>query len=67
LPVTVLAQRSSSQTTVEQRYARRVWEIGGSSRRPLLVLGGWERPWDTSRNRSRTLDPETTALAMAGR
>jgi len=41
-----------------------VWGFTAGLLDKLLALGGWERPWDTSR--SRTLDPETTALAMRG-
>ena len=41
-----------------------VWGFTAGLLDKLLALGGWELPWDTSR--SRTLDPETTALAMRG-
>ena len=41
-----------------------VWGFTAGLLDKLLALGGWERPWDTSR--SRTLDPETTALALRG-
>jgi 8-oxo-dGTP pyrophosphatase MutT (NUDIX family) len=41
-----------------------VWGFTAGLLDKLLALGGWEQPWDTSR--SRTLDPERTALAMRG-
>ena len=41
-----------------------VWGFTAGLLDRLLALGGWERPWDTSR--TRTLDPETTALALRG-
>ena len=41
-----------------------VWGFTAGLLDRLLALGGWEQPWDTSR--SRTLDPETTALALRG-
>ena len=41
-----------------------VWGFTAGLLDKLLALGGWELPWDTSR--SRTLDPERTALAMRG-
>jgi 8-oxo-dGTP pyrophosphatase MutT (NUDIX family) len=41
-----------------------VWGFTAGLLDRLLALGGWEQPWD--RARTRTLDPETTALAMRG-
>lgn len=41
-----------------------VWGFTAGLLDRLLAFGGWEQPWDTSR--SRTLDPETTALALRG-
>jgi 8-oxo-dGTP pyrophosphatase MutT (NUDIX family) len=41
-----------------------VWGFTAGLLDKLLALAGWEQPWDTSR--SRTLDPERTALAMRG-
>jgi 8-oxo-dGTP pyrophosphatase MutT (NUDIX family) len=41
-----------------------VWGFTAGLLDKLLALGGWELPWDT--DRSRTLDPETIALAMRG-
>lgn len=41
-----------------------VWGFTAGLLDKLLAIGGWEQPWDTSR--SRTLDPETTALALRG-
>jgi 8-oxo-dGTP pyrophosphatase MutT (NUDIX family) len=41
-----------------------VWGFTAGLLDKLLALGGWERSWDSSR--SRTLDPETTALALRG-
>jgi 8-oxo-dGTP pyrophosphatase MutT (NUDIX family) len=41
-----------------------VWGFTAGLLDRLLALGGLEQPWDTSR--SRTLDPETTALAARG-
>ncbi len=41
-----------------------VWGFTAGLLDRLLALGGWERPWDTGR--SRTLDPETAALAQRG-
>ena len=38
-----------------------VWGFTAGLTDRLLALGGWERPWDTSR--LRELDPETVALA----
>jgi 8-oxo-dGTP pyrophosphatase MutT (NUDIX family) len=38
-----------------------VWGFTAGLTDRLLALGGWERPWDTSR--TRELDPETVALA----
>jgi 8-oxo-dGTP pyrophosphatase MutT (NUDIX family) len=41
-----------------------VWGFTAGLLDKLLDLGGWARPWDETR--SRTLDPETSALAMRG-
>ena len=41
-----------------------VWGFTAGLLDKLLALGGWEQPWD--RTRTRTLDPETTALALRG-
>ena len=41
-----------------------VWGFTAGLLDKLLALGGWEQPWDTAR--SRTLDPERTALALRG-
>lgn len=40
----------------------RVWGFTAGLTDRLLALGGWERPWDTSR--VEALDPATAALAM---
>jgi 8-oxo-dGTP pyrophosphatase MutT (NUDIX family) len=39
-----------------------VWGFTAGLTDRLLALGGWERPWDTSR--TRELDAETVALAI---
>ncbi len=41
-----------------------VWGFTAGLLDKLLQLGGWEQPWDT--RRSRTLDPDTLALAARG-
>jgi 8-oxo-dGTP pyrophosphatase MutT (NUDIX family) len=41
-----------------------VWGFTAGLLDKLLGLGGWEVPWDTAR--SRTLDPQTAALAARG-
>lgn len=41
-----------------------VWGFTAGLLDRLLALGGWELPWDPER--TRTLDPETTALALRG-
>jgi 8-oxo-dGTP pyrophosphatase MutT (NUDIX family) len=41
-----------------------VWGFTAGLLDKLLALGGWARPWDTSR--LRTLDPQTAALARRG-
>jgi 8-oxo-dGTP pyrophosphatase MutT (NUDIX family) len=41
-----------------------VWGFTAGLLDKLLELGGWELPWDTGR--SRSLDPETAALAARG-
>ncbi len=41
-----------------------VWGFTAGLLDKLLAIGGWELPWDASR--SRTLDPERTALALRG-
>ena len=41
-----------------------IWGFTAGLLDRLLALGGWEQPWDSSR--TRTLDPERTALAMRG-
>jgi hypothetical protein len=41
-----------------------VWGFTAGLLDRLLALGGWERPWDSTRQRE--LDPDTVALARRG-